>query len=188
MFTDKLRLIMGWIIIIIIVIFIFALSNANQEEKNKIIKDEAYSLKNKAKPDGKFYTSPYKDKFDFLTYMAKFLKNKKHEWIFIAFCSNEGVIKFWLNKGYDSNGVTLTISIDEIKNICVDENFNSLIVGHNHPAGALRPSGQDRIFLEEQMDILNEIDVNVEHFVFVAGKFTKYNLSFGQYFKRAFRT
>jgi DNA repair protein RadC len=180
---------MGWLIIIVfIVFFLVVLSNANQEEKNKIIKDEAYSLKKKATPDGKFYTSPYKDRFGFLTYMAKFLKNKKHEWIFIAFCSNEGVIKFWLNKGFDNNGVTLTLSIEEIENICVKENFNSLIVGHNHPAGVLRPSGQDRIFLEEQMDILNNVDVRIEHFVFVAGKFTKYNLSLGQYIKRAFRT
>lgn len=179
---------MGWfILIVLIVIIIVAFQNAKTDKKNNEIKDDAYILKKKATVNGKFHTSPYKNSYEFLNYMGKFFKNKKHEWTFVAFCSHRGVDRFWLNKGIDNSWVALTIDIDKIVNICRSENYSNLIVGHNHPAGILQPSKQDRLYLETQMDMLNNIDVNVEHYVFVAGNYKKYNLSFGQHIKRAFR-
>lgn len=177
---------MELLLIIAVIVFIFWY---NKVKKRRIIQlySEARNLKITVKADGDFIKSPYSSRKDFLDYMGHFFKYKKHEWIFIAFMQHGIVDKFWLNKGFDNRSVSYFLDDIDIKNICKTNSYNHILVGHNHPAGALAPSKQDRISLEKFMDSMAEINVSVEDLVFVAGNWKKYGLSIGQHFRRLFQ-
>jgi len=173
-------------IIIILIICLVWYSQIKRRRFNQIYAD-AQVLKKTARAAGSFYKSPYSSKKDLLDYMGQFFKYKKHEWIFIAFLKDGVVDRFWVNKGPDNEGVSPFIGISDAAKICQEEGYNHVLVGHNHPSGALAPSKQDRVFLEEFMDSLAQVKVSVEHLVFVAGRWRNYGLSIGQHFSRFFR-
>jgi len=174
-------------IIIVVAIIIYAVwYNQVQIRKFREIYNNAQALKKTAHGKGSFFHSPYRSRRDFLDYMGQFFKYKKHEWIFVAFMVDGLVDRFWLNKGPSAEGVSPFIGIQDIARICKDNGYTHVLVGHNHPAGALSPSKQDRIFLEEFMDLLAQENISVEHLVFVAGRWRNYGLSVGQHLYRLF--
>lgn len=174
-----------WFFISLIVFVIFLIWYKNFiNKKFRQIYADAKVLKRKACAAGSFCQSSYISRNDFLDYMGQFLKHKKHEWVFIAFEKDGRVDQFWVNKGPDSEGVSSFLSIQDIAGICQMKRFNHVLVGHNHPSGALAPSRQDRIFLEEFKDAFAQVNVSVEHLVFVAGRWSKYGLSTGQHLRR----
>jgi DNA repair protein RadC len=177
-----------WFMIILIVLIICLVwyNQVKLRRLNQIYAD-AQVLKKTARATGVLCRSPYSSRQDFLDYMGQFFKFKKHEWIFIAFITDGVVDQFWLNKGPDNEGVSPFISIRDAAEICQKKGFNRILVGHNHPSGALAPSKQDRIFLEEYMDSLAQLDISVEHLVFVAGRWRNYGLSIGQHIRRLFK-
>jgi len=146
----------------------------------------ARALKSAARPAGSLYRTPHSSKRDFLTYMGQFLKHKKHEWIFVAFVRDQAAVCFWVNKGRDKSNVTSLLGIERIRQICREEKCTSVWIGHNHPAGALAPSRQDRRSFEYYMVHLARDDVRLEEYVFVAGRWTKYGLSGWQILRRLF--
>lgn len=168
---------MWWILILIALIIV---SSLQQGVKNKTYNEIYKKAKKNTLPTGKLLQSPYSSKNRFLDFMGSFLKHKKHEWIFIAFSKNHEVYKFWIDKGNNEKFVDLKLDFYEIADICQNNGYNHLIVGHNHPAGILSPSRQDRIFLKDFLDFFEYYGITVEHYLFVADNRKKYGLSFFQ--------
>lgn len=158
-----------------------------QNRKFCRIYNNAQALKQVVRGTGSFFQSPYASQSDFLDYIGQFFKYKKHEWIFVAFMRDGSVDQFWLNKGPNAEGVSLFVDTYQVVSICKEKGYNHVLVGHNHPGGALAPSKQDRVFLEEFMDALARGNVSVEHLVFVAGAWQNYGLSMGQHIRRFFK-
>ena len=177
---------MWFLIILIVLIICLVWYNQVKLRRFRQIYADAQVLKKTAHGAGTFCQSPYSSRGDFLDYMGQFFKYKKHEWIFIAFMTGGVVDRFWVNKGPDNEGVSPFIGISDAAGICQKKGFNHVLVGHNHPSGALAPSKQDRVFLEEFMDSLAQVNVSVEHLVFVAGRWANYGLSIGQHLRRLF--
>jgi len=177
---------MWFLIILIILIICLVWYNQVKLRRFNQIYANAQVLKKTARATGTLCKSPYSSRGDFLDYMGQFFKYKKHEWIFIAFMIDGVVDQFWVNKGSDNKGVSPFIGIRDAAEICQEKIFNHVLVGHNHPSGALAPSKQDRIFLEEFMDSLAQVNVSVEHLVFVAGRWRNYGLSIRQHIRRLF--
>jgi DNA repair protein RadC len=176
-----------WTLIILLVIVICIIwYNQTQASRYRKICGDAQALKQRVPAEGGFFQSPYSSRRDFLDYIGQFLKYKKHEWIFVAFMKGNLVDRFWVNKGPDNQRVGPVIGIPGAARICGENGYNGVLVGHNHPAGALAPSKQDRVFLEEFMDSLAQQHVSVEHLVFVGGRWRNYGLSVGQHIRRIF--
>ena len=173
-------------LLIIVLIICLAWYNQRQTRRFRQIYRDAQVLKQTAHAQGNLFQSPYSSRRDFLDYMGQFFKYKKHEWIFVAFMRDGSVDRFWVNKGPDNEGVSPFIGISDVARICRERGYNRVLVGHNHPSGALAPSKQDRVFLEQFMDSLAQANVPVEHFVFVAGRWRNYGLSIGQRVRRFF--
>ncbi len=148
------------------------------------INAKAQILKRNASAKGGLKESPFPSRRDFLDYMGMFLKHKKHEWVFIAFMKNDLVNKFWINKGNGGESANLKLEFYEIADICQDNGYNGILVGHNHPSGALSPSKQDRLFFEDFIDFFSYYKISLESLVFVAGRWRKYGLSFMQKIRR----
>lgn len=178
---------MWFILLLFLLIILNLIYNPIKDEKNLEIYSNADALKKKSIAKGTLIKSPYQSQNDFLAYMGYFLKHKKHEWIFVAFIKDNIVHKFWVNKGVDNKNVSLDLDFYKIADICQENGFNSLLVGHNHPSGALSPSKQDRIFLEDFLVFFGCYNISVEHVVFVAGRWKQYDLSFVQKIKHYFR-
>ncbi len=132
-----------FIIIVILIIFLVWFNQVKLRKLNQIYAD-AQILKRNARAFGTLYKSPYSSRRDFIYYMGQFFKYKKHEWIFVAFMKDGVVYQFWLNKGPDNEGVNPLISISDVSEICQKKKFSHVLVGHNHPSGALAPSKKDR--------------------------------------------
>jgi hypothetical protein len=177
---------MWFLIILILLIICLVWHNQVKLSRFNRIYADAQVLKNAARAKGTFCKSPYSSRGDFLDYMGQFFKYKRHEWVFIAFMTDGVVDRFWVNKGPDNEGVSPFIGISDAAEICQKEGFNHVLVGHNHPSGALAASKQDRVFLEQFMDSLAQVNVSVEHLVFVAGRWRNYGLSIGQHLRRLF--
>ena len=176
-----------WLIVILIALIICVVwYNQVKLRRFRHILADAQVLKKTVRGAGTFCQSPHSSRRDFLDYMGQFFKYKKHEWVFIAFMTDGVVDRFWLNKGPDNEGVCSFVGISDVAEICQKEGFNRVLVGHNHPSGALAPSKQDRIFLEKFIDPLAQVTVSVEHLVFVAGRWRNYGLSIGQRLRRLF--
>jgi len=177
---------MLFLIIVVAIVICVVWYNQVQTRRFRQIYDDAQALKKSAHGEGSFFQSPYRSRRDFLDYIGQFFKYKKHEWIFVAFMIDGSVDRFWLNKGPDAKGVSPFLGIHDAARICRQNGYNHVLVGHNHPAGALSPSKQDRIFLEEFMDSLAQKNLSVQHLVFVAGRWRNYGLSVGQHLRRIF--
>ncbi len=175
----------GILIVVALVIWIAWRGHAQNVRSRKIYA-EARALKSVARPGGRFHQSPYSSQQDFLVYMGQFLKHKKHEWVFVAFARNRKAVCFWSNKGADCASVAIGLSAESIAMTCQRQGCDSIWIGHNHPAGALAPSRQDRISLESQMDCLSQYGISIEEYVFVAGSWTRYELSVWQRLRRFF--
>lgn len=145
---------------------------------------EAQALKNVARATGYSTQSPFPAKKDFLDYMGQFFKHKKHEWIFVAFLRHGKVDRFSVNKGPDGTRVGPILTTGDIIRVCIKNGCECVLIGHNHPAGALAPSKQDRRYVEELMDSMALVGVRCEHWVFVAGRWRRYGLSLGQHLRR----
>ena len=144
----------------------------------------AQLLKVRAPANGGFYKSPFSSQTDFLDFMGQFFKRQKHEWIFIAFMTNESVDQFWINKGPDGESVSLNIDFLKLNQTCKENGYNQILVGHNHPGGALSPSRQDRVLFEQYMDELAKENITAKHLVYVAGSWRKNGLSVGRHLRR----
>jgi len=116
--------------------------------------------------------------------MGQFFKYKKHEWIFLGFSREGRIRQFWLNKGPDRSGVSSFLSLERALGLCTEDGYDRVLLGHNHPAGALRPSRQDRVSLEHWGDRFAEAGVSLVEYVFVAGRWRRYGLSLGQRVRR----
>ena len=176
-----------WLLIIVFILIIwFAWHNQAKNGRFDQVYADAQFLKKTASAAGGFYRSSYSSRDDFLDFMGQFFKYKKHEWVFVAFMKNGVVDMFWVNKGPDNQSVSPVIGLPSVAEICQANGFNRVLVGHNHPAGVLAPSKQDRIFFEAFLDSLAQVNVSVEHLVYVAGAWRNYGLSIGQHFRRFF--
>jgi DNA repair protein RadC len=176
------------IIIFTILILIIVWNKELKTRRFRQICVAAQVLKQKAGLKGNFFQSPYSSKVDFLEYIGQFFKYKKHEWIFVAFMRDNTLTQFWINKGPDNDGVSPFIAISDVAEICKQNKYNRVLIGHNHPSGALRPSEQDRVSLEEFMDYLAQENIKIDEYVFVAGDWCNYGLSLGQHIRRIFKS
>lgn len=96
---------------------------------------EVKDFKKKLKAQGKFYHLGdfYNTKREFVEFVSGLLKYKKHEWTVIGFCRDNKVIKFWTNKGKNNKEGVINLSLEETIRICKDEEFNKILLCHNHP-------------------------------------------------------
>jgi DNA repair protein RadC len=167
---------MWWIVIIVALIIISAYYN---KPKHSIRRKRKETI-----PPGKIIQSPISSKRKFLDSIGRFLKHKKHEWVFVAFLKNYNVCVFEVYKGSNRDFVEFDLDFNDISNYCRKYGYNKIIVGHNHPNGVLSPSKQDRRLLKEFRDFFDDYDISVEHYLFVAGNWKKYELSFFQMLSR----
>lgn len=105
-------------------------------------------FKKRMNPNGTFY-GINEGLFEFPSIAAALLKYKKHEWIIVAFEKQNKIHSIWLNKGIDRSSVSLYLSIENIANIAMRENYTSILIFHNHPNtnpnyyDCRRPSNKD---------------------------------------------
>ena len=168
---------MWWIIVIVLLIIISAFysepkhSNKRQTTQNRRQKKDTITL-------GRIIRSPYSSKRKFLNYIGNFLKHKKHEWVFIAFIKDYNVCEFEVYKGSNRDFIELNLDFNDISNYCRRYGYNKILAGHNHPNGVLSPSKQDKKLLKEFLNFFDRYNISVEHYLFVAGNWKKYELSF----------
>jgi len=99
-------------------------------ERHEVPVDKDF--KKRMDPRGKMYRTS-ESLMGFPSVAASLLKYKKHEWVILAFESNQVVKQFWTNKGVDRTRVPILLSIGEILRTCREEGASSVLFFHNHP-------------------------------------------------------
>ena len=72
------------------------------------------------------------------------------------------------------SGVSDSISttLRQIAQLCVNRNVHDIILAHNHPSGLVHPSREDIVMTRKAQDFLQEIGVNLlDHFVITDKEF-----------------
>ena len=72
------------------------------------------------------------------------------------------------------SGVSDSISttLRQIAQMCVNRNVHDIILAHNHPSGLVHPSREDIVMTRKAQDFLQEIGVNLlDHFVITDKEF-----------------
>lgn len=72
------------------------------------------------------------------------------------------------------SGVSDSISttLRQIAQLCVNRNVHEIILAHNHPSGLVHPSREDIVMTRKAQDFLQEIGVNLlDHFVITDKEF-----------------
>ena len=94
---------------------------AIQAEAKKIMKIEGEMIRSSLD----FYSVP--------SYIAGFLKYKKHEWIAVAFISKKVMKAVWWNKGPDNESTNLKLSHRKFIQTIHRYNADAIAMFHNHP-------------------------------------------------------
>lgn len=130
-------------------------------------------------PNGQLYTCNIKAS-EFPSYIASQLFGKKHEWIVEGMVCDGVVIKYWANKGYNSNSVCLSTSIENIIDICNENNCTALLDLHNHPNSnpnkynCLLSSEADRRTSDIWSKELNDSGISLYSFICERGQWILY--------------
>lgn len=117
---------------------------------------------------------------DFPSLAAALLKYKKHEWILVGMEKDREVSLMWVNKGVDGTRVSLRLTFDQLARIAKGNDYNSLLVFHNHPNGdpaaysCRQPSATDLKSAAEWSGILNSQGISLVEFVCERGVPYKY--------------
>ncbi len=148
--------------------------------KKKFSVDKEF--KGRMDPKGRFYRIS-KSLSEFPSIAAALLKWKKHEWIIFAFEKQQRIDLVWLNKGVDRSRVSPYLSMERIAEIAKQENYESLLVFHNHPNpnpsyyDCSRPSSPDIKSANERARVLNRKGINLVEFICERGEHYQYYLS-----------
>lgn len=65
--------------------------------------------------------------------MAGLLKYKKHEWIVVAFERQKQVGHLWVNKGHDNSSASIYLSVNQVLDTAIKNEYSSVLMFHNHP-------------------------------------------------------
>lgn len=137
----------------------------------------AYKKMMKANGAYVFVDEPLKD---FPSIAAALLKFRKHEWIIIAFETNQKVKYFWANKGEDRTSVSIFLKPEVILDVATRNNYTSVLIFHNHPNSNPRyydcskPSKEDIVSADNLAKIIVKKGYNLFEFVCERGKPYKY--------------
>lgn len=144
-------------------------------------------FKSKMRATGKLYEIN-QDLKSFPSLVASLLKSKKHEWIVIAFCKNKVVCNMWVNKGIDSQSVSLNIGIEDLIEFSKKNGIDYILGFHNHPNTVIQPSEQDIISANFFGKFLIADGISYLAFVVGKGRYQQYAwwikesvFSFGKY-------
>ncbi|MBN1571929.1 MAG: hypothetical protein JW984_01895 [Deltaproteobacteria bacterium] len=137
------------------------------------------NFKKKMNPNGEFCEIS-EELINFPGIAASLLKYKKHEWTIIGFEKDRLVNLIWLNKGFDNKRVNIYLPLNDIANIALRKNYNTVLIFHNHPNtnpryySCINPSDQDLKTASEFAQVLNDNKIGLLEFVCERGGFYEY--------------
>lgn len=133
-------------------------------------------------PSGDFYSCNI-DSYKFPSYIASQLFGKKHEWLVLGLVHEGVVVKYWANKGADKSSVSLHTSMQNIINVCRENNCTALLDLHNHPNSNpnnynhLIASKADKAVSYNWFQQLNNAGISLYSFVCERGRWLLYHKS-----------
>lgn len=109
------------------------------------------------KPSEKLQIRNSTDSYD-LFYSVLADKLLEEFWVLLVNQNNRVLSKHLISKGGVSGTV---VDVRVILKLAIDELASGIVLAHNHPSGATRPSNQDKILTQKIAKAANMIDVKV---------------------------
>lgn len=105
--------------------------------------------------------------------VADLLNDKEREWLVLAMVSGTTAVSLFHRKGRSARRVPLP-SVDQLLELARLSESDTVLCFHNHPGGALAPSGQDLRMAKELADSFRNAGVALIKFVCASGDFVEY--------------
>lgn len=196
LFSWELVLILLLIVLVVLIKHMFPLSEEQvkqvaKKEREKMI-NHYYTFSNNEwndieedfskplNPGGDFYNLDL-SLYSFPAFASYLLKDKKHQWILVAYEKDKRIICFWANKGSDKYTVQLYIPDNTIVNKAVKIGATSLLLFQNHPVSAgenrierIRPTADEHDLAHNKASLFNRYNINFLSFICATGSFSRY--------------
>ena len=105
---------------------------------------------------------------DVFQYVHSFFKDLDHEEFWVIYLTNSGRVKE--SKCLSSGGMSGTVAdVRMLFRNALDVRAASIIVAHNHPSGALQPSGEDKVLTRKIAEAGRFLDIKLNDHLIVGG-------------------
>ena len=104
-------------------------------------------------------------------YLCSLLQGRETEALLLV-CLDAGKAVRHCERLASSVSDSISPTLRQIAQMCVNRNVHDIILAHNHPSGLVHPSREDIVMTRKAQDFLQEIGVNLlDHFVITDKEF-----------------
>lgn len=101
-------------------------------------------------------------------YLSPFLRDRRQECFVVLFLNNARNLESHLTLSVGTSTATL-VEVKKIVKEAIVREADSIVVGHNHPSGTLRPSLADKKLTANIQEALKMVNITIDDHIIIAG-------------------